>query len=157
VRDLTSDPAMRFVDRMYFAWVFLGMLIPAAIVGWWTHSWGGALSGFVWGGIARIGLMQHVTWSVNSVCHVWGSRPFRSGDHSANNAAVALLSLGEGWHNNHHAFPTSARHGLFWWQFDPSYLIICAMERVGLAWDVRLPNQAALDTKRVTPSACQAV
>jgi stearoyl-CoA desaturase (delta-9 desaturase) len=149
VRDLMGDPAMRFVDRMYFGWVFLGMLIPAAIVGWWTYSWGGALSGFVWGGIARIGLMQHVTWSVNSVCHVWGSRPFRSGDHSANNAAVALLSLGEGWHNNHHAFPTSARHGLFWWQFDPSYLTIRAMEKVGLAWNVRVPNEAALATKRL--------
>jgi stearoyl-CoA desaturase (delta-9 desaturase) len=92
--------------------------------------------------------MQHVTWSVNSVCHVWGSRPFRSGDHSANNAAVALLSLGEGWHNNHHAFPTSARHGLFWWQFDPSYLLIKLMEKVGLAWDVRLPNAAAMAVKR---------
>ena len=150
VRDLTSDRAMMFVDRMYFAWVFLGMLVPAAIVGILTGSWGGALSGFVWGGIARIGLMQHVTWSVNSVCHVWGSRPFRSGDHSANNAAVALLSLGEGWHNNHHAFPTSARHGLFWWQFDPSWLLIRLMEKTGVAWDVRLPNDAAMATKRVS-------
>jgi stearoyl-CoA desaturase (delta-9 desaturase) len=149
VRDLTGDRGMMFVDRMYFAWVLLGMLIPAAIVGLVSHSWGGALSGFVWGGLARIGLMQHVTWSVNSVCHVWGSRPFRSGDHSANNAAVALLSLGEGWHNNHHAFPTSARHGLFWWQFDPSYLIIRAMEKARLAWNVRVPNEAAMATKRL--------
>jgi stearoyl-CoA desaturase (delta-9 desaturase) len=148
VRDLTADRAMLFVDRMYLCWVFLGMLAPAAIVGLVTHSWGGALSGFVWGGLARIGLMQHVTWSVNSVCHVWGSRPFRSGDHSANNAAVALLSLGEGWHNNHHAFPTSARHGLFWWQFDPTYLIIRAMEKVGLARNVRTPNESAIATKR---------
>lgn len=149
VRDLTGDRAMLWVDRLYFVWVFLGMLIPAAVVGSVTRSWGGALSGFLWGGLGRIALMQHVTWSVNSVCHVWGSRPFRNGDHSANNAAVALLSLGEGWHNNHHAFPTSARHGLFWWQFDPSYLIIKAMETVGLAWNVRLPNEAAIETKRL--------
>jgi stearoyl-CoA desaturase (delta-9 desaturase) len=151
VRDLTSDPAMLFVDRWYFGWVFLGMLIPAAVVGLLTWSWGGALSGFLWGGLGRIALMQHVTWSVNSVCHVWGSRPFRSGDHSANNPAVALLSLGEGWHNNHHAFPTSARHGLFWWQFDPSWLLIRAAEKVGLAWNVRLPSEAALATKRHGP------
>jgi stearoyl-CoA desaturase (delta-9 desaturase) len=148
VRDLTTDRAMLLIDKLYFFWVFLGMLIPAAIVGVITRSWGGALSGFLWGGLGRIGLMQHVTWSVNSVCHVWGSRPFRSGDHSANNAAVALLSLGEGWHNNHHAFPTSARHGLFWWQFDPSYLLIKAMEKAGLAWNVRLPNAAAMAVKR---------
>jgi stearoyl-CoA desaturase (Delta-9 desaturase) len=148
VRDLTSDRAMLLIDKLYFGWVFLGMLIPAAIVGFITHSWGGALSGFLWGGLGRIGLMQHVTWSVNSVCHVWGSRPFSSGDHSANNAAVALLSLGEGWHNNHHAFPTSARHGLFWWQFDPSYLLIKLMAKTGLAWNVRLPNAAAMAVKR---------
>ena len=100
--------------------------------------------------------MQHVTWSVNSVCHVWGSRPFRSGDHSANNAAVAILALGEGWHNNHHAFPTSARHGLFWWQFDSSYVLICLMKKLGLAWNVRLPSEAALATKRVTEPHAEA-
>ena len=156
VRDLTSDRAMIFVDHFYFGWVFLGMLIPAAVVGGVTRSWGGALSGFLWGGLGRIALMQHVTWSVNSVCHVWGSRPFRSGDHSANNAAVALLSLGEGWHNNHHAFPTSARHGLFWWQFDPSYLLIRLMEKVGLAWNVRVPNDGALAVKRQEPERAAA-
>jgi stearoyl-CoA desaturase (delta-9 desaturase) len=149
VRDLLSDRAMLFVDRLYFGWVFLGLLIPAAIVGLATRSWGGALSGMLWGGLARIFLMQHVTWSVNSVCHVWGSRPFRSGDHSTNNPAVALLALGEGWHNNHHAFPTSARHGLFWWQFDSSYVLIRAMQLAGIVWNVRVPNDSALATKRV--------
>ena len=149
VPDLLADPAMVRVDQLYFFWVFVGLALPAAMVGLWTGSWWGALSGMLWGGLARIFLMQHVTWSVNSVCHVWGSRPFRSGDHSANNFAVALLALGEGWHNNHHAFPTSARHGLFWWQFDSSYVWIRAMEKVGLAWSIRVPNEAALATKRV--------
>ena len=156
VRDLTSDKVMLFIDRWYFGWVFLGLLIPAAIVGLVTQSGGGALSGMLWGGLGRIFLMQHVTWSVNSVCHVWGSRPFRSGDHSANNAAVAILALGEGWHNNHHAFPTSARHGLFWWQFDSSYVLICLMKKLGLAWNVRLPSEAALATKRVAEPTAKA-
>jgi stearoyl-CoA desaturase (delta-9 desaturase) len=89
-----------------------------------------------------------VTWSINSVCHIWGGRPFRSGDHSTNNFPIAILSLGEGWHNNHHAFPTSARHGLKWWQFDATYAVIRMMSRLGLAWDVRVPNQSAIDAKR---------
>ena len=151
VRDLLADRAMLFVDRFYFAWVALGLLIPAAIVGGVTGSWGGALSGMLWGGLARIFLMQHVTWSVNSVCHVWGSRPFQSGDHSTNNPAVALLALGEGWHNNHHAFPTSARHGLFWWQFDSSYLLIRLMRLGGIAWNIRIPSETAMAMKRVEP------
>ena len=151
VPDLLADRAMVWVDALYFFWVFVGLLIPAALVGLWTGSWGGALSGMLWGGLARIFLMQHVTWSVNSVCHVWGSRPFRSGDHSANNLAVAILALGEGWHNNHHAFPTSARHGLTWWQFDSSYVLIRLMEKLGLAWNVRVPNEAALAAKRIDP------
>jgi stearoyl-CoA desaturase (delta-9 desaturase) len=149
VPDLLEDPAMQFVDRWYFGWVFLGLLIPAAIVGLLTCSWSGAVSGMLWGGFGRIFLMQHVTWSVNSVCHVWGWRPFRSGDYSTNNPAVAILALGEGWHNNHHAFPTSARHGLLWWQFDSSYVLIRLMEKLGLAWDVRVPSAAAMETKRV--------
>ena len=153
VPDLLADKAMVRVDQLYFFWVFIGLLIPAALVGLWTGSWWGALSGMLWGGLGRIFLMQHVTWSVNSVCHVWGSRPFRSGDHSANNPIVAVLALGEGWHNNHHAFPTSARHGLFWWQFDSSYVLIRVMEKVGLAWSVRVPNEAALATKRIDAPA----
>jgi stearoyl-CoA desaturase (delta-9 desaturase) len=91
--------------------------------------------------------MQHVTWSINSVCHVWGSREFTSGDHSTNNWICAILALGEGWHNNHHAFPTSARHGLRWWQFDSSYLIIRALGVLGLAWEIRTPSLAAITAK----------
>ena len=89
-------------------------------------------------------LMQHVTWSVNSVCHLWGSRPFKTKDQSRNNFVFGVLALGEGWHNNHHAFPSSARHGLRWWQIDASYWIIRGMKAVGLASDVKIPAAAAL-------------
>ena len=147
VPDLLADRALMMIDQLYFLWVTVGILIPAVALGLFEHSWRGFLAGMIWGGLVRICLMQHVTWSVNSVCHVWGHRPFNSSDHSTNNLPVAVLSLGEGWHNNHHAFPTSARHGLRWWQFDPSYLIIATLKRTGLAWDVRLPTAGAMAAK----------
>ena len=149
VPDLLADRGLLLVDQLYFLWVALGILVPAVALGLVEHSWHGFVSGMVWGGLVRIFLMQHVTWSVNSVCHVWGGRPFASNDHSANNFSVAILSLGEGWHNNHHAFPTSARHGLRWWQFDSTWLVIRAMEVVGLAWNIRLPSQEAIAAKLV--------
>jgi stearoyl-CoA desaturase (delta-9 desaturase) len=96
----------------------------------------------------RIFLVHHVTWSVNSVCHFWGSRPYRTGDHSRNNLLFGILALGEGWHNNHHAFPTSARHGLRWWQFDASYWVIRILAAMKLAWGVKLPSPALVVTKR---------
>jgi stearoyl-CoA desaturase (delta-9 desaturase) len=148
VSDLLADRALLWVDQLYFVWVFLGIVIPAAIVGLWTGTWEGAVSGLIWGGMVRICLMQHVTWSINSVCHVWGTRPFDNADHSTNNFPIAILSLGEGWHNNHHAFPTSARHGLRWWQFDSSWLIIRMMKLSSIAWDVRCPNDMAMAAKR---------
>ena len=118
VPDLTGDAIMLWIDQLYFFWVAMGLILPGVALGLYTHTWHGFISGLIWGGFVRVFLMQHVTWSVNSVCHVWGTRPFDSADHSANNIIVAILALGEGWHNNHHAFPTSARQGLRWWQFD---------------------------------------
>jgi stearoyl-CoA desaturase (delta-9 desaturase) len=148
VPDLLADRALLAIDQLYFLWVALGLFLPALILGLGRGSWAGFVSGLIWGGLVRVCLMQHVTWSINSVCHIWGGRPFRSGDHSTNNFPIAILSLGEGWHNNHHAFPTSARHGLKWWQFDATYAVIRMMAWLGLAWDVRVPNQAAIDAKR---------
>ena len=87
-------------------------------------------------------------WSVNSVCHIWGSKPFRSHDESRNNAIFGVLALGEGWHNNHHAFPASTRHGLRWWQFDASYIIIWMMSKVGLASNVRVPTKERMEAKK---------
>lgn len=98
------------------------------------------LTGLLWGGLVRIFLFHHATWSVNSICHCYGTRPFVTSDESRNNWVIAIVALGEGWHHNHHAFPTSARHGLLRGQWDPSYGLICCLERLGLARDVRRPT-----------------
>jgi stearoyl-CoA desaturase (Delta-9 desaturase) len=144
VKDLRQSKLLRAVSVLFPLWVAAGLLIPTAL-GWWligTPS--GAWTGFVWGGLVRILFVHHVTWSVNSVCHVWGRQPFRSDDQSRNNALFGILGLGEGWHNTHHAFPTSARHGLRWWQIDVSYWVIRGLELIGLAWNVKLPSRAAI-------------
>jgi len=139
VGDLRNDPRICMISRLFPLWVVIGLLIPAILGGVLTLSWTGAALGFLWGGLVRIFLVHHVTWSINSVCHIWGSQPYSCGDESRNNFIFGVLALGEGWHNNHHAFPTSARHGLRWWQLDISYLLILAMKGIGLAHDVRQP------------------
>jgi stearoyl-CoA desaturase (Delta-9 desaturase) len=116
VTDLRQSKLLRAASALFPLWVAVGLLIPTAL-GWLligTPS--GAWTGFVWGGLVRILFVHHVTWSINSVCHVWGRQPFKSRDESRNNALFGIFGLGEGWHNTHHAFPTSARHGLRWWQ-----------------------------------------
>lgn len=148
VTDLLADPVLRFMSSMFSAWALVGLLIPTVLGGVLTVSWTGALLGFIWGGLVRIFMVHHITWSINSVCHIWGAQPFRSHDHSRNNVLFGLLGLGEGWHNNHHAFPTSARHGLLWWQFDVSWCIIKLMAWLGLVWNVRVPAPAAMALKR---------
>jgi len=140
VKDLEQSRAMRIVNRLFFVWVAAGLLIPAAIGGLLTQTWIGAFWGFVWGGLVRVLLVHHVTWSINSVCHLWGRRPYKSGDESRNNFLFGVLAFGEGWHNTHHAFPTSARHGLRWWQPDVSYWVIRALAALGLAWSLKLPS-----------------
>ena len=147
VKDLESERWCRFMSLTFPLWVLAGLMIPAVLGGLLTMTWTGVLLGFIWGGLVRILLLHHVTWSINSVCHIWGSRPFRSHDHSRNNAIFGVLALGEGWHNNHHAFPASARHGLKWWQVDISYLFILAMSKVGLASDVRVPSADRIEAK----------
>jgi stearoyl-CoA desaturase (Delta-9 desaturase) len=152
VPDLLSDKALVAVDRVYYLWVLVSLTLPAAIGGvasteGATWSWQGALLGLVWGGLVRIAVTHHITWSINSICHVFGSRDYRTGDDSRNNLVCGLLGLGEGWHNNHHAFPTSARHGLAWWQLDASWLVIRGLELIGMAWNVRLPNKKTMAEK----------
>ncbi len=127
-RWLLKDRMVVFFSRTFLLWVGLGLAIPYAIGGW---------QGFVWGGLVRIFLLNHVTWSVNSVCHVFGSRAYETPDRSTNQWLVGLLAFGEGWHNNHHAFPRSAFHGLKWWQVDLSAYSIRLMERLGLVSGVR--------------------
>jgi len=152
IADLQKDGLLRVLSRLFPLWVLLGLLLPALLGGLISMSWTGALLGFLWGGLARIFLVHHITWSINSVCHLWGSRPFRSHDESRNNFLFGVFGFGEGWHNNHHAFPTSARHGLTWWQIDISYWIIRAMEFLRLAYNVKIPAVAAMAAKRVEPS-----
>ena len=134
--DLLGDPVVSWVDRTFVVWA-LGGLVTAFGLGW---LFGGTLrdglTGVLWGGAVRMLMVHHVTYSINSLCHFFGRQRFDTGDQSRNLAWLAPLSLGEAWHNNHHAFPTSAQHGLRRWELDPSALLIRALERVGLAWDV---------------------
>ncbi len=147
VKDLESDAWWRWMNRLFPVWVLVGLVLPAVIGGLVTMSWMGVLLGFIWGGLVRVLLLHHVTWSINSVCHIWGTKPFRSHDESRNNAIFGVLALGEGWHNNHHAFPTSARHGLRWWELDMSYVCIWCMSKIGLASDVRVPAPERVASK----------
>ncbi len=144
VKDLRRSALLRELSALFPLWVAVGLLIPAVLGGILTGTWAGALLGLVWGGLVRIFFVHHVTWSVNSVCHLWGRRPYDSGDESRNNFLFGVLALGEGWHNNHHAFPTSARHGLRWWQVDVSYWVIRGLALLGLAWKVKGPTRQAL-------------
>jgi stearoyl-CoA desaturase (delta-9 desaturase) len=148
VPDLLADRTAMRIHALFPVLMVLGFAIPAVIAGLVTMSWTGAALGFLWGGVVRMCVLHHVTWSVNSVCHLWGAKDYHSGDESRNNAVMGILAFGEGWHNNHHAFPASARHGLKWWQFDSSWVIIRTLERVGLAKKVRLPAAERLAARK---------
>jgi stearoyl-CoA desaturase (delta-9 desaturase) len=134
--DLYEDPGMRLINRRFVSLVLIGLAIPALAGYLLTGTLLGAATGLLWGGLVRVFFVHHVTWSVNSVCHFLGSRRFEVEDQSTNVFWLALPSLGESWHHNHHAFPRSAVHGLRRWELDPSAVLIAAMERVGLAWNV---------------------
>jgi stearoyl-CoA desaturase (delta-9 desaturase) len=151
--DLEADPDIRRINRIFPVWVLLSLLGPALLGGLITLSWTGAFTAFVWAGLVRMLLLHHVTWAVNSICHVIGKRPFASRDKSGNVAALAILSFGDSWHNLHHAEPTSARHGVDHGQFDLSAELIRGFERLGWAYDVRWPNAQRLDQRR-TAKAC---
>ncbi len=135
--DLYEDPAMKRIGRLFPLLVLVSLLVPTA-AGFALHGFtvGGAARGLVWGGLVRIFLVHHVTWSVNSVCHFFGRRRFDVEDQSTNVGWLAVLSLGESWHHNHHAFPRSAFHGLRWYELDISGMLIVGLQRVGLAWNV---------------------
>ena len=142
-RDLYEDRLIRTIDRLYLVWVVLTLGIPFAI-GYGLGGTGSAASRrCVWGGLVRVFLYQHATFSVNSICHMFGRQDYRSRDEARNNWLVALLVFGEGWHNNHHAFPASARHGLHRFQLDLSWWVIRGLERLGLVWNVRRCRRGA--------------
>jgi stearoyl-CoA desaturase (Delta-9 desaturase) len=152
-RDLIEDRGMRRINRRFPWLVLAGLLLPAA-AGWIiTGRFTGALTGLLWGGLVRIFLLHHITWSINSVCHFFGRRRFDVEDHSTNVFWLALPSLGEAWHHNHHAFPRSARHGLGRLErvMDPSAWVIAAMEKLGLIWDVVRITPERQQQKLATP------
>jgi stearoyl-CoA desaturase (Delta-9 desaturase) len=136
---LLADPVVRFVDRTNMLWVALGLIIPFAIAGW---------SGLIWGGLVRIAVGNHLTFAINSVCHMFGEQPFDTGDESRNNWLMGTIGLGEGWHNNHHAFPSMAYHGMSPRQPDLTGLVIRLLKRLGLAWNVKVPSAAVVQRRR---------
>jgi stearoyl-CoA desaturase (delta-9 desaturase) len=135
-RDLLGDRDLRFISRTFPLWVVAGLALPFGLGVALTGTIVGGLTGLLWGGAVRVLLLHHATFSINSLCHYFGRRTFVTGDQSRNLAWLAAISFGEAWHNNHHAFPTSARHGLGRWQLDPGAWLITALERCHLAWDV---------------------
>jgi stearoyl-CoA desaturase (delta-9 desaturase) len=138
-RHLLKDPIARFMSSTFGLWVALGLAIPFLIDGW---------RGLLWGGLVRIFLLHHVTWSVNSICHQFGRRSFNTTDHSGNQWVVGLLGFGEGWHNNHHAFPESAFHGLRWYQIDIGGYLIRGLEKARLIDGVRRISKTRQDLKK---------
>jgi stearoyl-CoA desaturase (Delta-9 desaturase) len=152
-KDLLGDRMVMFVDRTFWLWVVTSFALPFAIGGLVTQTWKGAFTGLVWGGLVRLFFNHHVTWSVNSICHFFGRRPFRTSDQSTNNWVLALPSLGESWHHNHHVFPTSAFHGLSPRQLDLSGVVIRTWERLGLVHDVRRPSEDQIARKLASPGA----
>jgi stearoyl-CoA desaturase (delta-9 desaturase) len=148
--DLKKDPVIRWVDKYFPLWALLGLAIPFVLG--FAISGGSLFAGFtafVWAGLVRVFLLHHATWSVNSICHMYGRRPFAIEDESRDNWLVAMISLGEGWHHSHHAFPTSAQHGLERKQLDPSYGIIRGLEKLGLVWNVKRPKSEQIAAKRL--------
>jgi stearoyl-CoA desaturase (delta-9 desaturase) len=137
VRELRRDPAARCTEDNYFLLTIAGLLLPACVVLCFDPSVAGFLKSVYWAGLVRVAVSHQTTWLVNSACHLWGYRNFDTADSSRNNWIVAALTLGEGWHNNHHAEPSRVRHGLRWWELDPTYALARFFEAVGLARDMR--------------------
>jgi stearoyl-CoA desaturase (delta-9 desaturase) len=142
--DLLGERGIMRVDRLFPVLTVVTLLLPAVLGGLLTWSWTGALTGFFWAGLVRVALLHHVTWSVNSVCHMVGERPFRSRDRAANFWPLAIASFGESWHNSHHADPTCARHGVQRGQIDISARVIRLFELLGWVWKVRWPTRQRL-------------
>jgi stearoyl-CoA desaturase (delta-9 desaturase) len=146
--DMMKDPTMRRIDRLFPLWTVLSLALPAALGFAITQTLEGAITAFLWGGLARVFLLHHVTWSINSICHFYGKRPFETTDHSTNNWALSILSFGESWHNNHHAFPSSARHGILKGQVDTSAGVISLLEKLKLVENVKEPSPKQLAAKK---------
>jgi stearoyl-CoA desaturase (delta-9 desaturase) len=148
--ELLRDKVISKVNQLYFIWLFLGLAIPAFLGGVLRGSWTGVFYGFLWGGLVRLFLVENAIWSINSITHVYGRSPFDTHDYSKNNIWLAILTLGESWHNNHHAFNNSAIFGLEWWQLDGGAWVVRGLEKAGLVWDVKAPTKRMIEAKKVT-------
>ena len=143
VRDLARRPDFAWIDHHWYHLYLIGLIIPA-LIGFAIGGTGyDALIGLLWGGMLRQFLGLQAAWAVNSFGHMWGDRPYATADDSRNSFVLGLIALGDGWHNNHHAFPSSARHGFYWWQPDLTWNVIWLMERMDLAWNVKRPSPLA--------------
>jgi stearoyl-CoA desaturase (Delta-9 desaturase) len=149
--DLVREKELRWMSRHFVALVYAGIIMPGLIAFAVTQEPLSLLTGALWGGIVRIFLLDHVTWAINSLGHIVGKRSFRTSDHSRNLPLIAVPSLGEGYHNNHHAFPNSAILGVRRHDLDLGYLLILGLERLGLVWDVVRPKPARMESKAITP------
>ncbi|MBL1078303.1 fatty acid desaturase [Nocardia sp. 2] len=147
--DLLKDRSLVRISRLYYWWVTLGLVVPAVIGGLVTLSWTGAVSGLLWGGLVRIFVLEHIVWAINSFLHMFGTRPYESRENSHNGGIFALLTFGEAWHNNHHAFPESPSFGLQWYRLDPGYWLIKTLALLGLAWDLKVPGEARIESRRI--------
>ncbi|WP_017976613.1 acyl-CoA desaturase [Actinopolyspora halophila] len=151
--DLLKDRVLARINKLFPLWTMASFVLPAVLGGLITWSWWGALTAFFWAGLVRVSVLHHITWSVNSICHMIGERPFKSRDKAANFWPLALISFGESWHNSHHADPTCARHGVLKGQLDISARLIWMLEKVGWAWKVRWPNEKRLARISATEQA----
>jgi len=148
--DMLADDDIVRVSRWFPQLTAVSLLLPALVGGLWSMSWQGALTAFFWGSLVRVSLLHHVTWSINSICHTFGSTPFKTRDKSRNVWWLALPSMGESWHNLHHADPTAARHGVLRGQLDTSARLIRWFEKAGWVYNVRWPTKERIASRRAT-------
>jgi stearoyl-CoA desaturase (Delta-9 desaturase) len=151
--DLMKDRRLFRIHQQYFYWVVVGLALPTMICGLMTQSLAGAWSGFLWGGLVRMCLVNQASWCVGSVCHMFGTRPFRTDDHSANNHLVAVLTFGEGLQNNHHAFPSAYSHRVAFGEPDLSATVLYLLSKLGLVWNLKFPSTKVVADSRLSRSS----
>ncbi|ADO73864.1 acyl-CoA desaturase [Stigmatella aurantiaca] len=150
-KDLMRSPSTRRLSRLYFVWVGLGLVLPALLGGLLTFSLSGAVRGLLWGGFVRVFVAYQLSLAIGSIAHSQGQRPFHIRGLSANNALLALPTFGEGWHQNHHAFPYSGTFGLTWWQLDLGAVVLRGLSTLGWVWNIKVPPASAIAARRATP------
>ena len=138
---LFKESYVVFVNKNYYIWILLGVVIPGFFALAIEFTFMNFFLGALYGGVVRLFTVQHATWSINSLTHMIGKRPYKRGGEATNLAILSLITAGESWHNNHHSFPSSARLGLHWWQFDPGYITLKILEKLRLVWDIKIPHK----------------